>query len=111
MYKAFARHLLTIAFVIYVIAAAIEAVLGLLGIIGSLLAVIVSIVAAFLLQATLIKAVDDVRDGRADLSLSDTVEAARPYVGRVAGASILAGIGILIGLILLIVPGLFLLTI
>jgi hypothetical protein len=111
MYKAFARHLLTIAFVIYVIAAAIEALLGLLGIIGSLLGVVVSIVAAFLLQATLIKAVDDVRDGRADLSLGDTVQAARPFVGRVAGASILAGIGILIGLILLIVPGLFLLTI
>jgi hypothetical protein len=111
MYKAHARHLLTIAFVIYVIAAAIEAVLGLLGILGALLAAVVSIVAAFLLQATLIKAVDDVRDGRADMSLGDTVEAARPYVGRVAGASILAGIGILIGFILIIVPGLFLLTI
>jgi hypothetical protein len=111
MYKAHARHLLTIAFVIYVIAAAIEALLGLLGILGALLGVVVSIVAAFLLQATLIKAVDDVRDGRADLSLGDTVQAARPFVGRVAGASILAGFGILIGLILLIVPGLFLLTI
>lgn len=111
MYKTHARHLLTIAFVIYVIAAAIEAILGLLGTLGALLAGIVSIVAAFLLQATLIKAVDDVRDGRADLSLGDTVEAARPYVGRVAGASILAGICILIGLILVIIPGLFLLTI
>ena len=111
MYRAHARHLLTIAFVIYVIAAAIEALLGLLGILGALLAIVVSIVAAFVLQATLIKAVDDVRDGRADLSLSDTVDAARPYVGRVAGASIIAGVAILIGLILVIIPGLFLLTI
>jgi hypothetical protein len=111
MYKAHAKHLLTIAFVIYIIAAAIEAVLGLLGILGALLAAIVGIVAAFVLQATLIKAVEDVRDGVADLSLGDTVQAARPYVGRVAGASILAGIGIAIGLVLVIIPGLFLLTI
>jgi hypothetical protein len=41
----------------------------------------------------------------------ETVSAATRYVGRVAGASILAGFGIGIGLLLLIVPGLFLLTI
>src|SRR5262249_44410361 len=69
------------------------------------------IVAAFLLQATLVKAVQDVRDGRVDLSLGETVRAATPYLWAVAGASILAGIAITIGLILLIVPGLYLITI
>jgi hypothetical protein len=39
------------------------------------------------------------------------VRAATPYLGAVAGASILAGIAIAIGLILLIVPGLYLITI
>jgi hypothetical protein len=112
MYRAHARHLLTIAFVIYLAAVIIEAVLsGLLGIFGALLASIVGLIAAFLVQAALVKAVEDVRDGRVDLSLSDTLQAARPAVGRVAIASILAGIAIGIGLILLIVPGLFLLTI
>src|SRR5690349_13275983 len=112
MYKAFARHLLTIAFVIYLITAVIAALLGLVGgFIGALLGSVVGIVAAFLLQATLVKAVQDVRDGRADMSLGETVRAATPYLGRVAGASILAGIAITIGLILLIVPGLFLITI
>jgi hypothetical protein len=111
MYRAHARHLLTIAFVIYIVAAAIEAVFGLLGGIGVFLAAIVGIVAAFLLQAALVKAVEDVRDGRVDLSLSETVQAARPAVGKVAIASILAGIAIAIGLILLIAPGLYLLTI
>src|SRR3954463_9866780 len=112
LYKRHARHLLTIAFVVYVVASLLEAVLaGLLGVVGALLAGIVSLVAAFLLQAALVKAVDDVRDGTADLSLSDTLNAAKPHIGRVAGASILAGIAIGIGLILLIAPGLYLMTI
>jgi hypothetical protein len=110
MYKAHARHFLTIAFVIYLIASVIEALLGVLGPIGALLAIVVSLIASFLLQATLIKAVEDVRDGRVDLSVGETVQAARPVVGSVALASILAGFGIIIGLVLLIVPGLILLT-
>jgi hypothetical protein len=112
MYRAHARHLLTIAFVVYLAAAVLEALLaGLLGLIGLLLASIVAIVAAFLLQAALVKAVEDVRDGRADLTLGDTLQAARPAVARVAVASILAGVAIGIGLFLLIAPGLFLITI
>jgi hypothetical protein len=112
MYKAFARHLLAIAFIIYLAAAVIAALLGLAGsTVGTILGSLVQIVAAFLLQATLVKAVQDVRDGRADMSIGDTVRAAVPYLGPVAGASILAGIAITIGLILLIVPGLYLITI
>ena len=112
MYKAHARHLLTIAFVVYVVAALIELLLiGALDWLGALLAVIVAIVAAFLLQSALVKAVEDVRDGRADLSLGDTLRSAQPFVGRVAVASIMAGIAIGIGFVLLIAPGLYLLTI
>ena len=112
MYRAHAVHLLTIAFVIYLVAAVIAALLALAGgFVGVLLASIVELFAAFLLQAALVKAVQDVRDGRADLSLGETVSAATPYIWPVAGASILAGIAITIGLILLIAPGLFLITI
>jgi hypothetical protein len=56
-------------------------------------------------------AVQDVRDGRADLSIRETVSAATPYIWSVAAASILAGFAITIGLILIIVPGLWLITI
>jgi hypothetical protein len=111
MYKAHAGHLLAIAFVIYLVAAVIAAILALAGNIGALLGAVVEIIAAFLLQAALVKAVQDVRDGRADLSLGETVRAATPYIGSVALASILAGIAIAIGLVLLIVPGLYLITI
>jgi len=111
MYKKFAPHLLAIAFVIYLGAAVIAGLLALAGTVGFWLGFVVALVAAFLLQATLVKAVQDVRDGRADLSIGETVSAALPYIWPVAGASILAGIGIAIGLFLLIVSGLFLITI
>jgi hypothetical protein len=111
MYKTFAKHLLAIAFVIYLIAAIIEGLLALAGTFGFWLGFAVSVIAVYLLQATLVKAVQDVRDGRADMSISETVSAALPYLGPVVGASILAAIAIWIGLFLLIVPGLFLLTI
>ena len=111
MYKAFAKHLLAIAFVIYVVAAIIFALLALAGRFGFLLGFLVLIVAGFVLQATLVKAVQDVRDGRADLSINETVSAATPSLPAVAVASILAGIAIWIGLWFVIVPGLYLMTI
>jgi hypothetical protein len=111
-YKAHARHLLTIAFIIYVITAIISAALREIGgFFGLLLAELITIIAVFLLQAALVKAVQDIRDGRADLSVGQTFSAATPYIGSVAAASILAGIAIAFGLILLIIPGLALITI
>ena len=111
LYRKFAAHLLAIAFVIYLVAAIVVGLLSLAGVIGSFLGFIVELFATFLLQATLIKAVQDIRDGRVDLSLGETVSAATPYIWAVAGASILAGLAIAVGLLLLIVPGLWLITI
>jgi hypothetical protein len=109
-YKRYAAHFLLIAFAIYVGAGIIAALLGLAGGIGLFLGWIVSVVAAFLVQAALVKAVQDVRDGQVDLNLGETVSAVLPFLGTVIIASILAGIGIAIGLALIIVPGLILLT-
>jgi hypothetical protein len=110
LYRRFAGHFLLISFVIYVIAAILIALLSLASVVGAILGGIVSLAATYVLQATLIKAVQDIRDGRVDMDLTETVQAALPFVLPVIGASILAGIGIAIGLILLIVPGLVLLT-
>jgi hypothetical protein len=111
LYRAHAAHFLVIAFVIYFVAAVLEAILGAFaGVVGAILAGVIGLFAAFLLQAALVKAVQDVRDGRVDLDLADTVSAAVPYLLPVAVASILASIGIAIGLVLIIVPGLILLT-
>jgi len=110
LYRKYAAHFLLIAFVIYLITAVLFALLTLAGIVGLLLAEIINIAAAFLLTAALTKAVQDVRDGRVDLDLGQTYRAAVPFILPVAGASILAAIGIVIGFALLIVPGLILLT-
>jgi hypothetical protein len=111
MYKTFARHLLTIAFVIYLVAAIIVALLALAGRFGFLLGLLVVLIAGFVLQAVLVKAVQDVRDGRVDLSIGETISAVTPSLSAVIGASILASIGIWIGFLLIIVPGLYLMTI
>src|SRR6187397_1876800 len=111
LYKAHWRHLITFSFVVYLGVALIGALLvALLTWFGAFLALIILWIALFWLQAALVKAIDDVRDGRADLSLGETFAQAGEHLGSVAVASILAGLGIVIGLILLIVPGLVLLT-
>jgi hypothetical protein len=112
LYRTYARHLLTIAFLVFLIAGVLSAGLALVGgILGALLSWLVTLIAEFLLTAALVKAVQDVRDGRVDLSVGQTFSAALPLLGPVAVAAILAGIGITIGLAIFIIPGLFLLTI
>jgi hypothetical protein len=110
MYRRFAAHFLLIAFVLYLVSGIIGALLGLAGVGGGLAGAVVDLFFLFLLQAALVKAVQDVRDGRVDLNFSQTLRAALPYVAPVAGAGILAAIGIAIGFVIIIVPGLILLT-
>jgi hypothetical protein len=110
LYRRFPGHFLLISFVIYLVTAVLVALLSLAGIVGALLGAIISFAATYVVQASLIKAVQDVRDGRVDLDLSQTVRAAGPFILPVIGASILAGIGVTIGFVLLIVPGFILLT-
>ena len=111
LYKTHWRHLLTISFVVYAAASLLGAVLtSALGILGAFLGTILSLIALFWVQGALVRAVEDVRDGRADLSLSETFARTRPQLPAIAVAGILAGIAIGIGLVLLIAPGLLLMT-
>jgi TRAP-type C4-dicarboxylate transport system permease large subunit len=81
------------------------------GVIWGLVAVTIGVVGYFWVQAALVETVHDVRDGRADRSIGETYRAVQPVLPAVIIGGILAGIGIGIGFILLIIPGLFLLTI
>ena len=81
------------------------------GIFWGLIALVVGVVGYFWVQGALVERVRDVRDGRADQSVAETYRAVQPRLPALIAAGLLAGIAIAIGLILLIVPGLFLLTI
>lgn len=111
MYRRYWKHFLSISFVVYLSVAVINLLLVLvLGWVGALIGAIISLIAAFWLQGALVRAVEDVRDGRADLSLGQTLQSVRPHLISLIVAGVLAGLGIALGLILLIVPGLVLLT-
>jgi hypothetical protein len=111
LFKAHWRHLVPIALVVYVAIAIIALLLTLLlGWFGGLLGALISLVGVFWVQGALATAVEDIRDGRADLSLGDTFARVRPQLGAIVVAGVLAGLGIAVGLLLLIVPGLVLMT-
>jgi hypothetical protein len=112
MYKAHWRHLLPIALVVYILISLLGLLLALLlGLLGAVIAGMVSLAGVFWVQGALVLAIEDVRDGRADLSIQDTLSRLRPRLNTLALAGILAALAVTIGLALLIVPGLFLLTI
>ncbi len=76
----------------------------------SLVAVVLSVVGSFWLQGALVEAVADVRDGRIDTTIGELYERTRPRLPALIAAGIVAGLAIALGIILLIVPGLYLLT-
>ena len=117
LYTKFFRRFFVVAAIVFLIVNLFNATLGWLVGTGSgltilvaLFTAVVSLVGTFWLQGALVYAVDDVRDGRIDSSIGQLFERVQPYVGRLIGAGILAGLGIALGFILLIVPGLILLT-
>ena len=112
IYKRFWQHLLPLAFVTYLIISLVALVSSSLGgALGGLLSIVIAIAGVFLLQSALVEAVADVRDGRADLTLTETLARVWPRLGAVIVAGILAGLGVAIGFVLLIVPGFYLVTV
>ena len=77
----------------------------------SLLGSAVRLVGQAIYVGFVVKLVEDVRDGRRDQSVGDLFSAAAPSIGPLIGFGILWAIGVTIGLILLIIPGLILITI
>jgi hypothetical protein len=118
LYKRFLWQFFLTAFVVFAVldllsaladAAASDSVAS--GLFWGLVAVVVGIVGYFWVQAALVETAHDVRDGRADRSIGETFQAVQPQLPSAIGAGLLAAIGIALGFILLIIPGLYLLTI
>jgi hypothetical protein len=104
-----------VAFLVLNLATALAAVAYRHGTTGGALIAAVSaavvVVGEFWLIGALVFAVQDVLDGRVDESMGDLLSKVTPYLARLLGAGILAGLGIAVGLFLFIIPGLYLLTI
>jgi hypothetical protein len=112
LYKAHWRTFVPLALIVYIVLGLITLVFGLLlGWLGLIIGALASIVGTFWLQGALVEAVRDVRDGKQDLSVGQLFSRVQPRLPALIVAGILAGLGIALGLVLLIVPGLFLLTI
>ena len=117
LYTKFFTRFFLVALIVFLIVNLFNALLGWivgtgsgLALLVALITTVVSLVGTFWLQGALVYAVDDVRDGRIDSSIGELFERVRPYLGTLIGAGLLAGLGIAIGFVLLIVPGLILLT-
>ena len=77
----------------------------------AILGVATAVIGTTWLQGAFVYAVQDARDGSFDATVGEVFSRVSPSIFPLLIAGLLAGLGIVVGLILLIVPGLFLMTI
>jgi hypothetical protein len=77
----------------------------------ALLALVIAVIAETLFTGMVVELVADVQDGRRDATAGQLLRAASPVLGQLVLVGLVAGIGIVIGFVLIIIPGLILLTI
>ena len=81
------------------------------GILANALTFVIGAIATYWFQGAVVEAVRDILDGRRDYDLGSLFRSVTPVLAPLIVAGIVAGIATGIGFVLLIVPGLFLLTI
>lgn len=77
----------------------------------AVLALVTVVIGMTWLQGAFVYAVQDARDGSFDSTMGEVFSRVSPSIAPLIGASLLAGLGIAVGLLLLVIPGLVLLTI
>jgi hypothetical protein len=106
-----ASVLLPAAAAVFVVVGVISALLIVIAPVLGILALVVILVGTTLFTGMVVELVADVQDGRRDATVGQLFNAARPFVGQLILVGIVAGIGTAIGFVLIIVPGLILITI
>ena len=106
-----ASVLLPAAAVVFVLTAILSEVLIAAAPALVLVALVISLVATTLFTGMVVELVADVQDGRRDATVGQLLRAVKPAIGSLILVGIVAGIAIGIGLVLIIVPGLILITI
>jgi len=109
IYQEHAAPLIAAALIVFLI----DAVAAFLFDSGALVIVasLIGLIAHTFYQGVVVRLVDDVRDGTLDSSVGGLFSSVVPVLGSLLLVSIVAGIALTIGFVLLIVPGLFLMTI
>jgi hypothetical protein len=111
-YSRFWRPLLIGAAVVLGIAGVVSEILEASGgVVLTLVGLVIYIAAGVSYTGYVVKLVQDTRDGKMHHSVEELYESALPYIGTLILNGVLAAIGIGIGFVLLIVPGLILITI
>ncbi len=111
LYGAHIVPLLATAAVVFIVAGAVQELLARGSLVLVLLGSVVNLAATALYTGFVVKLVQDVRDGKRDFSIGELLGAATPVIFPLIANGILKGIAVVIGFILIIVPGLILLTI
>lgn len=106
-----ASVLMPAAAVVFVFTGIVSALLIVVSPALALVSLIISLVATTLFTGMVVELVADIQDGRRDSSPGQLLRAATPVLGQLILVGIVAGIGIVIGFVLIIVPGLILITI
>jgi hypothetical protein len=109
IYRDQAGVLLPVAFWLFLGVAIFEALLG--DSIALIAVALLALALTFLYQGMVVGLVQDVQDGRRDSSVSELVRSVAPVLLPLIGASLIVALGLFFGTILLIAPGLYLLTI
>jgi hypothetical protein len=75
------------------------------------ISIVLTLAVSTLYQGMVVGLVRDIQDGRRDSSIGDLIRSILPVFAPLVGAGILAGLGVVGGIVLFVVPGLYLLTI
>lgn len=112
IYKHNAAPLIGVALVVFLVIGIVEGLLADAGgAIAQLLATAINLAGIALYTGFVVKLVEDVRDGRRDFTVGQLFSSASQHVGTLIINGVLLGLAVILGLVLLIVPGLILLTI
>jgi hypothetical protein len=119
LYTRFFTRFFVLALVVFLITGLASAVVASIvdqgstlgGVLLGIVATAVILVGTYWVQGALVFAVKDARDGAVDATNEEILRKVRPFLGTLIVAGILAGFAVAIGLLLLVVPGLILLTI
>jgi ABC-type multidrug transport system fused ATPase/permease subunit len=106
-----ASVLMPAAAVVFVFTGIIAALLVVASPALALVALLIDLIAGTLFTGMVVELVADVQDGRRDSSPGQLLRAVTPVLGQLILVGIIAAIGIVIGFVLIIIPGLFLITI